>query len=46
LGELTDDAIGSALKIGMNIKRGADDGIKQHYGEEKGEITSQNVANE
>jgi hypothetical protein len=38
LGEFTEDAIGEALKIGMNIKRGTDDGIKQNYGDEEGEI--------
>jgi hypothetical protein len=40
LAEFADDAISSALKIGMDIKRGADDGIKQNDGEEEGEIPS------
>jgi len=40
IGELTDDAIGDAAKIGMNVKRGANDGVKQNDGDEEGEILS------
>jgi len=40
IGELTDDAIGDALKIEMNIKRSANDGVKQDDGDEKGKVLS------
>ena len=46
MGKFTDEAIRIGFLIGMNIKRSADDGIQQNYGEEEGEIASEDVANE
>jgi hypothetical protein len=38
LGEFAYEAVGVALKIGMNIKCGADDGVKQNDGDEERKI--------